>query len=557
MSWRWRIEPGLEAAVLAGLAPAIERGEPPPGAALVKENLGRATWRCEVAGVGAVYVKRDRARGLLERAKFLLLASRAAAEHRNLVRLLALGVPAPLPVASAERRTLGVISDAVLVTRAIEGAATLRERLAPERIAAAARLLRALHDAHLFHRDYHAGNILVRRDGSLALVDLQKMRRLPALPPRLRARDCAVFLHDLGDVLDEAGRRAFLESYGAAPALAGRVERAVRARRAERMASRAKRCVVPSSGFRIEDLPGLRVYRRADVPLAGALAAVDAHRRTIEAGPGAPGFVKRDPPTTCISRQGRIASEGPGAAAVAVKEFPSRGPAYALESLVRRHRGREAWMAAHALLVRGIETPLPLALVEERRCGLVFASYVLTRWLEPAEDAHLYVDRRFAQGRPVAPPGRSRGPWGEGGERSPLGARGEAEAVRAFARFVARLHAEGIYHGDLKLPNVLVVEGSAGAPPSFALLDLDAVRQTRLSRRRRAKNLAQVEDYTRYYLPQVKRTHRVRFLEEYARVFPDTAEILRAVEAHVRFRWERRERVKAARAARGEAFHDR
>src|SRR5206468_394448 len=119
---------------------------------------------------------------------------------------------------------------------------------------------------------------------------------------------------------------------------------------------------------------------------------------------------------------------------IAVKEFPDRGLLRGLANLVRTHRGRQAWLAAHALLVRKIETPLPLALVEVRRLGLVVASYVLTRWLEPAEDAHLYVDRRFAQGRTAAPAGRARGPWGEGGERAPLGPRAEAAAVRAFAR---------------------------------------------------------------------------------------------------------------------------
>jgi len=531
----------------------------------VKGNLARSTHRVALPSGDVVFVKRDRVKGPLEAAKFLVLASRAKAELDALALVRSLGIAAPEPLAALERTTGPLLREATLVTRAIPGVVTLRERLDDARLEGAGRILRALHDARLFHRDYHAGNILVREDGSLALVDLQKLQRWPRLPRAARLRDLAVFLHDLSDVLTPEGRERFLAAYGAEADVRAPLLRAVARRRTERLASRGKRCVLRSSGFRIEAAPGERIYRREDVPVEAVRAAITGHRRTIEQGPGAPGFVKKDPPTTCISRQ-PWPSAAPGAgggvgggASVAVKEFPSRGLLYALSSLVRRHRGREAWMAAHALLLRGVETPLPLALVEERRWGLVFASAVLSRWLSPAEDAHLFADRRFAQGRDTAPEGPAKGPWGEGPARAPLGHRGEALAVRAFARFVARLHEEGIYHGDLKLPNFLVVDGTGGAPPSFALLDLDAVKEigVALSTRRRAKNLAQIEDYTRYYLPQVKRTHRARFLAEYARSFADARAIAPLVEEHVRFRWARREAVKARLSSRGRAFHDR
>jgi hypothetical protein len=43
------------------------------------------------------------------------------------------------------------------------------------------------------------------------------------------------------------------------------------------------------------------------------------------------------------------------------------------------HPGLRAWRLAHALLLRGVETPAPLALVETRRFGLVAESVLLTR----------------------------------------------------------------------------------------------------------------------------------------------------------------------------------
>ncbi|TMA82847.1 MAG: hypothetical protein E6J72_01625 [Deltaproteobacteria bacterium] len=60
----------------------------------------------------------------------------------------------------------------------------------------------------------------------------------------------------------------------------------------------------------------------------------------------------------------------------------------------------------------------------------------------------------------------------------------------AFADWVRRLHAAGIYPQDLRAANVLV---PAEEPPRFVLVDVDRVRRyRRLSWRRRRKNLVQL-----------------------------------------------------------------
>jgi tRNA A-37 threonylcarbamoyl transferase component Bud32 len=569
--FRAEVEPAFAAAA-GPLVAALEAGRLPDGAVAVKESTVRTVHRVPLAGGLVVYLKRERPRDWRERAKFALATSRPRAEWRTLGRLAAADIDVPSRVLVAERRGPGLV-EAALATLEIAPAGSFYEHF--EQAAPAARraalevvagIARRLHDAGFFHRDFHAGNMLVRSaepgtapDAAprIALVDLQKVLRLPFLPAGLRARDLAVFCHDLREFLDDEARAFFVERYGGGPRFFARVRAAEAARRRERLRSRARRCVVRSTGFRIESRGAQRIFRRADVPVEPVLEAIERHRATIAAGPGAPGFVKRDHATR-ISRVPPLAGAGPEAAGpVAVKEFPARSLLASLQHLIRRHRGRQAWLAAHALLVRGLGTPLPLALVEVRRLGIVRGSFLLTRWVEDAEDLHLYVDRRFGRGRGAPPAGRAEGPFGRGGERVWLGARGEGAAVRAFARFVARLHGEGLYHGDLKLPNFLVREAPGGGAPderAFLLLDLDALSPAkRLTARRRAKNLAQIEDYARLHLPAVKRSHRARFLDEYVRAGTPGAdrEARRAAVRRLAAAVEREVQARAARRARG------
>ncbi len=121
-------------------------------------------------------------------------------------RLLDCGIPTARPLAVIERRRFGIPGDCYLITEKIQRAVELRDyvdRLAElpgaERHVAVrrladqlGRLLRALHDRQLSHRDLKAANILVSPRGKnpgisdevvqltlIDLVGLERWRRLP------------------------------------------------------------------------------------------------------------------------------------------------------------------------------------------------------------------------------------------------------------------------------------------------------------------------------------------------------------------------------------------
>jgi hypothetical protein len=308
----------------------------------------------------------------------------------------AAGIEAVAPLAVAERR-VGLRREALLVTRAAAGAAPVEQALRdldrPAQqtlLAAAAALARRLHDAHFWHRDLHVGNLL-RSGDALLLVDLQKLVALPWPPPGpLRARDLVWLVSD-GRLGTTATPREIASAYLEAAPGGPEPERFTRwltdaARRAARarLASRERRCVVPSTGFRSERRGSQRVLRRADVTTSAALLAAEG-AAPAEAG-RIDGFAGGPPPGPAADPFGR----GQGAVEVAA---PASAPACSRRfagglgvavPFALAHPGLRAWRLAHALLLRGLDTTAPLALVETRRLGWVSRSVLITRCLDDA-----------------------------------------------------------------------------------------------------------------------------------------------------------------------------
>ncbi|MHC4432227.1 MAG: lipopolysaccharide kinase InaA family protein, partial [Planctomycetota bacterium] len=89
------------------------------------------------------------------------------------------------------------------------------------------------------------------------------------------------------------------------------------------------------------------------------------------------------------------------------------------------------------------------------------------------------------------------------------------DLIRAFAETVGRMHAEGIFHGDLRLGNVLVVRQEQKW--RFFFIDNERTRQFHaIGTRARLKNLVQVN----MYIHDISNTDRVRFFRAYLSVNP-------------------------------------
>lgn len=513
-----------------------------PQRVLIKQNVKRTVWRIPDPE-GAVYLKEFRPYGLLDRVLTALGRNPARREWDLLNRLWEWGLrhrpgrrvcPEPLTLGSGP----GV---AWLATREVPDSVSLADWLserfpalsAAERSRALSALgaelsesLAALDGAGVSTLDLHPGNFLVGPGPSLTVLDLHQAgerRRLPgaagAAPHGTRL--AMVWMnHAVRPLLTAAERLRVWRGFAAAAAgaggadtwpPAGRSEKAVlrelealtdqfeerfHRRRDRRQDGSGKYFarVAPAAGWTGSvllthrphgDLVGGAAERRFD---RAAWRSALADPEALAAG----GAVIKD------SRSVRVARVSlPGLGLTAVCKSPRRHKwINELFDLFRPSRARRAWRVGHALLQRGLPTPLPLAVLERRSLGRVAGSLLLTEWLPDAAD----LDAVAAAVLPALPePERS-------AVRCRLG--------RTLARLMRRLHDAGFTHRDFKGANVLVQDAD-GPAPRLSLIDMDGIAlRGAVGDAERLRSLARLAVSSLAW-PEVTDADRVRFLQAY------------------------------------------
>ncbi len=166
-----------------------------------------------------------------------------------------------------------------------------------------------------------------------------------------------------------------------------------------------------------------------------------------------------------------------------LKQFHARTPLRRLQRRLGRCDGRKELRLARRLGEGGVATAAILA------CGCGEPGWSLSEEVAPATPADEWHAERQAAGA-----------WRE-----------VRSVLRSTAGLVARMHAAGVIHEDLHCGNILL--RTDRRPPRPVLMDLHRGRRRgRLSRRLRAKNLAQLH-HDRAHL--TTRTQRLRFLKHY------------------------------------------
>ena len=483
----WTMREDAVFALPENLLLLLHQPEQCPGLTLVRENNVRASFFLRLPDAGELFIKRYKMRGLSDIIKYMLVPSKAAAEWKTLRRCAEGGLPVPCPVAVAEKKSGVVLQDSCVIAEAVTGALPLNDyfeqrlpALAPDvarqlRTSLAtnlAQLVRAVHNRGIFYRDLHAGNILIRAaaDGGheLFLIDLHRALFPPRLMQWMKVRDLAQLCNSLPQTAID--RDIFLREYCrealcneaslrfSIAAASGKLE-------ARRLRSRGKRCTKNSTTFEV--YAGVRegYCGRRDFGRDAARGALAEHHAAMQHSRAQ---IRKQSKNSAITTHTQ--KTGPHAA-ICVKQYRYRGIRYGLKSLFTRSRARNSWIAGNAFLLRGISTPLPLALVERKLGPLVTESFLVTEWLTGARELNDYI--------------------------SVLEQQAAAPAVKhafitSLAATLRDLHEKGVYHADLKSTNILVQE-TAASTWRFSFVDLDRVAfRDSLSFYERANNLAQI-----------------------------------------------------------------
>ncbi|MFQ5904575.1 MAG: lipopolysaccharide kinase InaA family protein, partial [Candidatus Binatia bacterium] len=184
-----------------------------------------------------------------------------------------------------------------------------------------------------------------------------------------------------------------------------------------------------------------------------------------------------------------------------IKRSSTSGPWETLKRHLHGSRAFCSWKASHALLGRGLQTPLPLGAASRKVGKLAREDFFVTEEVPNALGIDWFVLREL-------------------GPQSPVEGRRERKRafLQQFSRMVRRLHALGIYHPDLKGSNILVSIRShqEGNPEyEFFLVDLERMRvKRRLRRHERIRNLSQI-NASLNNTASISRIDRLRFLKAY------------------------------------------
>lgn len=354
---------------------------------VLKDNILRNSLLVTVSTpeIRTVFFKRHRRRHWQDDLKSVLLPSRAFTEWKLLGHLLRLGIPVPEPLAYGERRVWGVLRDSCLITEALDDALPLKAFVpatwgSPAKGQAFAeklglwtslgRKVAKLHEQGVYFRDLHDGNILCRRapgeEVELFFIDPAKTWCLSRLTTAQRVRDLAA-LRSSPVFGTTAAWLRFLKSYLAASRVFSlpwkeffrNVETTQQAAWERHLKSRNKRCLKKSTGFNVTHHARETRYFRREFPEDLILLALkkSLQQRAINPGQGAWSGAVESAVITDLPH--------PSFPAVRVTRYHYSW-SQQFKYLLCRSAGKRAWFNTNGLVVRGVPTPLPLALVEKR-----------------------------------------------------------------------------------------------------------------------------------------------------------------------------------------------
>ena len=174
------------------------------------------------------------------------------------------------------------------------------------------------------------------------------------------------------------------------------------------------------------------------------------------------------------------------------KQYLYRSTLDFIKHLVRPSRAKRAFKATLILEQNGFEAPVVVAMGERKSSFLDRENFLLTVEVEDAKQIKQLIPENL-----------------ENFTKKQL--RDMRELIRTFGNTVGRMHAAGIFHGDLRLGNVLVKREKNGW--HFFLIDNERTRKfRRLPPRLRLKNLVQANILIS---DCVTKTDRMRFFKSY------------------------------------------
>ena len=381
-------------------------------------------------------------------------AKRHAARDLRGVRALAdAGIPTPSTMfvgamadSSGEALIFDTIPDSVNAEQALESLDKQADRaaLAKNLVVEVARH----HEAGLIQKDLYLKNFLLQGE-QVYTLDGDAIRKLPAFFSRRRSLSNLALLLSKFDVSDETAWLPELLSdyakargWNAAPDMA-KMNKCISAHRRGMVGHYADEKVFRQcSDVEVEKhfdyfLAIARPYLGEDLrrALNDPDRLLDEPARRLKSG---------NTCTVSLAEIGSLAEAG--GRKVVVKRYNIKSFWHGLNRALRTTRAAISWTNAHRLLMYGIATAAPIALLE-KRCGIIRRqAYFLVEYIDAPDVAEFFADVKVSTAQ-------------------------KTRMAELIAQLFHKLYLLKIAHGDFKAGNMKVVDGKP------LLLDLDSMRE--------------------------------------------------------------------------------
>jgi len=479
---------------------------------LVKENRVRSVISMPASGINAngIYIKYFKRGGFKEYIKHLFVPTKARTEWEVGNALRSNDIKTALPLAISEgKRGLLMVTETVTNSEELMEFFTanyvsflsegkeFEKRMLLNKLAV---FIRDIHEKGFCHYDLHAGNILIKFNKEqnvtgydLYLMDLHRVKIFKSVSTNKRIFNLAQIFNSLSSIMTMSDKIDFIQSYGDSAfgnvtdekELVRQIDEQSSKIRNIHYRSRRKRCLKESSVFSRRMIANMKMFFRKGYDTDSLHELIEKHNSALINNDSA--VIMKCDSKTALTRH---AFKDKTVQNVVVKQYRVGCFGCLLKNLFRGSAGRKAWVAGNGLRVYGLNTPLPLALLEKKRSGITTGSYLIMEEVKDSLEMDRYILKNLVNRKDI---------------------KKKKALISNIANTLGEMHNHNIFHHDLKTCNIMVKEN--GKSFDFTFLDFDKVSfNEEITVRKRVKNLVQINLST----PRLfTLTDRLRFLNEY------------------------------------------
>ena len=479
---------------------------------LVKENRVRSVISMPESGINAngIYIKYFKRGGFKEYIKHLFVPTKARTEWEVGNALRSNDIKTALPLAISEgKRGLLIVTETVTNSEELMEFFTanyvsflsegkeFEKRMLLNKLAV---FIRDIHEKGFCHYDLHAGNILIKFNKEqnvtgydLYLMDLHRVKIFKSVSTNKRIFNLAQIFNSLSSIMTMSDKFDFIRSYGDSAfgnvtdekELVRQIDEQSSKIRNIHYRSRRKRCLKESSVFSRRMIANMKMFFRKGYDTDSLHELIEKHNSALINNDSA--VIMKCDSKTALTRH---AFKDKTVQNVVVKQYRVGCFGCLLKNLFRGSAGRKAWVAGNGLRVYGLNTPLPLALLEKKRSGITTGSYLIMEEVKDSLEMDRYILKNLDNRKDI---------------------KKKKALISNIANTLGEMHNHNIFHHDLKTCNIMVKEN--GKSFDFTFLDFDKVSfNEEITVRKRVKNLVQINLST----PRLfTLADRLRFLNEY------------------------------------------